>query len=152
MNKRIIIFIISLFIIGLLAYIVSTYFVGVGFINGDSMLPTYNNGNIVLIKKRNYKIEKDDIVVVKKNNLIIIKRIVGVPHDTLIVKEGKLYINNEVNAKYNNIQDEGILKDEVVLNKNQYFIIGDNYNNSIDSRSNEIGIIEKNNIIGKIIN
>ena len=89
---------------------------------------------------------------IKKNNLIIIKRIVGVPHDTLIVKEGKLYINNEVNAKYNNIQEAGILKDEVVLNKNQYFIIGDNYNNSIDSRSNEIGIIEKNNIIGKIIN
>ncbi len=113
------------------------------------MEPTLKQGSIKLIKKWNLKIEHNDIVVIKKNNRIIIKRIVAIPYDTVEIDD-YLYINNE---RYDDliIQDGGIASNEIILNENEYFVLGDNRQNSIDSRFHEIGIIKKEEIIGKLL-
>lgn len=137
-------------IIGIVCFIISKFFVSFCIVHGSSMSPTYKDKSIVLESKIITNIKRDDVVVIKKNNLKIVKRIIGIPNDKMIVKAGYIYINE---IKYNNlyINDPGILINEVILGKDEYFVLGDNIDNSIDSRFSEIGIIKKEEIKGKII-
>ena len=113
------------------------------------MEPTLKNGSIAIIKKCNLKLNYNDIVVVKKNNKIIIKRLVAFPGDTIKIDQ-YLYVNDiKIDDFYT--ENNGIVTDKITLNSNEYFIIGDNRQNSIDSRFNEIGTIHKEEIIGKIV-
>lgn len=111
------------------------------------MYPTLSDKDLILIKKYKISVNRNDIVVIKKNDKIIIKRVLGVPGDKLLIKEGYLYINNK---KYDNafIEYSGLLKKELILGIDEYFVLGDNKNQSIDSRYEEIGIIYKNEFIG----
>ena len=137
-------------IIGIVCFIISKFFVSFCIVHGSSMSPTYKDKSIVLESKIITNIKRDDVVVIKKNNLKIVKRIIGIPNDKMIVKDGYIYINE---IKYSNlyINDPGILINEVILGKDEYFVLGDNIDNSIDSRFSEIGIIKKEEIKGKII-
>ncbi len=80
-----------------------------------------------------------------------VKRIVGVPGDTLCVKKGILYVNGSAVEEYFNdiIAEPGLLENELTLEADEYFVIGDNCNNSEDSRSANIGSVKKEYIIGK---
>ena len=113
------------------------------------MYPTLKNKNIVLIKKYNLKFNYNDIIVAKKDNKIIIKRLVGLPNDSVKIDE-YLYINGN---KYDNnyIENSGIASKEILLKDNEYFVLGDNRQASTDSRSEEIGVILKEEIVGKVI-
>ena len=113
------------------------------------MLPTLKNREIVCVKKYNLNLKHNDIIVIKKNGKTIIKRLVGMPNDTIKI-DNYLYVNSKQNDELY-IQDSGNIKNEIHLNDNEYFVLGDNRQNSIDSRFNEIGIIHKEEIIGKII-
>ena len=137
-------------IIGIVCFIISKFFVSFCIVHGSSMSPTYKDKSIVLESKIITNIKRDDVVVIKKNNLKIVKRIIGIPNDKMIVKDGYIYVNE---IKYSNlyINDPGILINEVILGKDEYFVLGDNIDNSIDSRFSEIGIIKKEEIKGKII-
>lgn len=137
-------------IIGIVCFIISKFFVSFCIVHGSSMSPTYKDKSIVLESKIITNIKRNDVVVIKKNNLKIIKRIIGIQNDKIVVKDGYIYIND---IKYNNlyINDPGILINEVILEKDEYFVLGDNIDNSIDSRFSEIGIIKKEEIKGKII-
>ncbi len=151
MNKNILKYIIFILIIGITVFIVTKFFFQIAFVNGDSMLPTYKSGQIVFIKKNINSISKDDIIIGRKNGITFIKRVVGVPNDKLIIKDGKLYINDKIYDKYKDIENGGILNNLLVLKENEYFIMGDNVNHSSDSRENKIGIINKENIFGIVI-
>lgn len=140
----------SIFIIGLIMFFINTYFFQICFVQGESMYPTLKEGNIVFIKKFDLKIDYNDIVVIKKKDKIIIKRIVGLPGDFVKI-DNYLYINNEKKEKYH-IENAGDMEVEILLDYDEYFVLGDNIENSIDSRFNEIGIIKKEEIIGKMIN
>jgi len=137
-------------IIGIICFIISNYFISICVIHGNSMYPTYKDKDIVLENKFNKNYINGDIVVIKKDNLKIIKRIVGCPLDKLNIKDGYLYVND---VKYDElfIEEVGTLKENIVLKKDEYFVLGDNRNQSIDSRYEEIGIIKKKEIVGKII-
>lgn len=113
------------------------------------MYPTVKSGSIVFMKKYNLELNYNDIVVIKKNDKIIIKRLVGLPNDTIKI-DNYLYVNGR---QFDNLltENSGDSTDEITLKKDEYFVLGDNRNESIDSRYNEIGIINKNEIIGKII-
>lgn len=113
------------------------------------MFPTLKNGNIVCIKKYNLDLKHNDIIVIRKNGKTIIKRLVGMPNDKIKI-DNYLYVNGE---KCDNlyIEDCGDINNEIYLKDNEYFVLGDNRQNSIDSRFEEIGIILKNEIFGKII-
>ena len=113
------------------------------------MLPTMKPGNVVCIRKFNLNFKHNDVVVVKKNGRVIIKRLVGLPKDKIKI-DGYIYVNGEKNDNIY-IQDCGEIHNEITLKDKEYFILGDNRENSIDSRFSEIGIIHEDEIIGIVI-
>ena len=97
-----------------------------------------------------------DVVVFKPNGnenaQYYVKRVVAVPGDTVQIKEGRLYVNNELaddDGTYDKIADPGLAVNEILLQEDEYFVLGDNRNNSEDSRSANIGNIRKEYILGK---
>ena len=86
------------------------------------------------------------------NSHYYVKRVVGTPGDTVQIIDGHLYINDELfvyEDDYDEMAQAGIAENKITLGKGEYFVLGDNRNNSEDSRSANIGIISKENIIGK---
>ena len=118
-------------------------------VDGDSMKNTLKNGDILLLYKLS-SINRFDIIVLdeEKDNEKIIKRVIGLPGETVAIKKGKIYINDKV------IDDEyayGETTDynKVTLKDDEYFILGDNRLISKDSRY--FGPIKDNEIKGKIV-
>ncbi len=127
---------------------------------GDSMEPTIYNGQSVLINKFVYLVsspKKDDIIAFLPNGNVnshyYVKRVIGVPGDTIQIIDGTLYINGEEQSIedtiYDKMEEAGIAENEIKLSSDEYFVLGDNRNSSEDSRSANIGVVEKSNIIGK---
>lgn len=141
-------FIVEIVTIGTCLFFISYFFIQVCFVKGPSMKPTLNNNDILLIQKFNLDIKKNDIILFKKGDKIIIKRVVATGGDTVLIKNNLVYVNNkifdEINTKY-----AGIAKKEIKLGKNEFFVLGDNRGHSIDSRFSKVGIVKKNEIIGK---
>ena len=126
------------------------YFYQLCFVNGDSMYPTLKDKQIVLIKKYNLNLANNDIIFIKKNKKTIIKRLIGLPNDTIKIDK-YVYVNGNKNDNIITNQ-KGNIKNEIHLKPGEYFALGDNRDNSIDSRFDEIGIIYEDEIIGKVIN
>lgn len=120
-------------------------------VDGISMEPTYTNGQIVLTEAVHEDVEAGDVVVVTKNPFYkVIKRIVALPGDTIeVADDGFLYVNGELSPyNYEAIEDAGMIKEPYTLSEDEYFYIGDNRNNSTDSRQN--GPVSINNIKYKV--
>ncbi|NLL79853.1 MAG: signal peptidase I [Clostridiales bacterium] len=125
---------------------------------GVSMEPALYNGQEILINRFIYKFsapKNGDVVVFRPNGNqnahFYVKRVVAVPGDTVQIKEGKLYINGimEEEEQFDKMADAGIAENEIILNEDEFFVLGDNRNNSEDSRSGNIGAIKKETIAGK---
>lgn len=122
-------------------------------ISGHSMEPFFKDGQYVLINELQKKYTYNDVVVAKseKLNCYIIKRIIGIPGDTIQIVQGYIHVNGEKikeQYQYDIIISAGIANDPIVLKENEYFLLGDNRNNSIDSR--ELGPIQSADILGRI--
>lgn len=143
-------FIYTIIIIGTIVFIISKYFITICVIHGNSMFPTLKDKSVVLESRNTNNVSSGDIVVIKKNNLKIVKRVVGIPGNKIVIKDNYLYVDD---VKYDNLytEDAGILNKEAVLKDNEYIVLGDNRDESIDSRNKDIGIIKKDEIKGKII-
>ena len=126
---------------------------------GISMKPTLENGEKIMVNRFIYKIsspKQNDVIVFVPNGSMnshyYVKRVVGVPGDTVQIIDGHLYINDELyiyEDNYDEMAQAGIAENKITLGKGEYFVLGDNRNNSEDSRSANIGIVNKKNIIGK---
>lgn len=144
----------------LLAYILITYVAQSTVMPGESMKPTIKDGEKVLIHKMTYRFsspKRYDVVVfesTKNNNShFYIKRIIGLPGETVQIKDGAVYIDDAqlADAPFDDeIVTAGIVEEAITLNKDEYFVMGDNVNNSEDSRSANIGNINRTNIVGKL--
>ena len=141
-------------IIILVVVLIRSYIITPVRVNGLSMYKTLDNGEIMLLNKINYKfndIKRFDIVVVKTNDDKIIKRVIGLPGETHKIENNKLYINGKQikdNHPYETTDDFNITElgyDK--LPKDCYFVMGDNRNNSADSRM--IGCVNKKQIKGQ---
>ena len=96
-----------------------------------------------------------DVVIFKsdhKNGNYYVKRVIGLPGEKVQIKNGRIYVNGKKTKAFSSqkILSAGLAADEITLKSKQYFVVGDNYNNSEDSRSASVGNIKRTNIIGKV--
>ena len=146
--------------IGIAVFIafILVYFVGMrtGVI-GVSMENTLYSGQQVLVNRLSYLIfgpKEGDIIVFtpngNRNTHFYVKRVVATPGDVVWIKDGKLYVNNSiVDYGYDKIKDAGIAENELTLDEAEYVVMGDNCNNSEDSRSGNIGPVSRDKIEGR---
>ena len=118
-------------------------------VNGSSMETTLLNGETMILNKLAIKVKgvnRWDIVVIKTSDSFIIKRVIALPGETIKYEDETLYINNKkVKDNYSLSETEDFK--EIVLDKDEYFVMGDNRYVSQDSRV--VGPIKKETIIGK---
>ena len=118
-------------------------------VNGSSMNDTLYDGDIMLLDEISYRfsdIKRFDIVVAKYSNEYLIKRVIGLPGEKIMYEDGKLYINGKyVKENYEHEGTDDFA--EVKIGKNEYFVMGDNRDNSLDSRY--FGPFNKKKIRGK---
>ena len=113
-------------------------------VDGKSMFPTLSGNEIMILNKLG-KIDRFDIVVVKNNNDDLIKRVVGLPGETIEIINNNVYIDGKkIDDIYGNGESSDYAKRK--LEKNEYFVLGDNRENSMDSRT--IGPIKDTQIEG----
>ena len=127
-------------------------------VSGESMENTLDNGDQLIVDKITYRFqdpERFDIIVFPyhyKENTYYIKRIIGLPGETVQIADGTIYINGEVlEESYGRevMQDPGIAAEPITLGEDEYFVLGDNRNQSSDSRDPSVGLIHRDEIIGR---
>ena len=158
--REIVVWTFQIAIVCFLAFVCVHYFGQRVSMIGDSMKPELANGNITLISKAAYSMgtpKRGDVVAFKPNgnesSHYYIKRIVGLPGETVEVQEGKIVVDGrEIRERYKptEIDELGLLSEPVTLKNNEYFVLGDNRNNSSDSRDPSVGNIHEDQIIGKV--
>lgn len=125
-------------------------------VDGSSMDSTLKNGNILILNKLNKNYERFDIVVVKVNidgsTSKLVKRIIGLPGESIKYKDNELYINNKIIKDATDARTSDFtLKELYNIEKipdDSYFVMGDNRGYSRDSRDYTVGLIKKENIVG----
>lgn len=146
-------------IVIIVVFVLVLYVVTLQQVVGPSMNPNYHDGDVLVLSKIHYKIfsiKRNDVISFSyKNTKYLIKRVIGLPGETIEYKDNILYING-VSYKETIVDDlvteDFTLKDISgydVIPDNMYLVLGDNRGDSIDSRI--IGLIDKSDIIGKAI-
>lgn len=143
-------------IIILVTWYISSNLVQFALIQGDSMLPTYHNMQLVLVDKQSNEFHYNDVIVFtnEKLNATLIKRIIAIPGDTIQIIDGIVYVNNIPSPFLTQdrlISYSGIASSPLHLSSDEYFVLGDNYEKSKDSRYPEIGCIKSDVILGRIL-
>ncbi len=127
---------------------------------GVSMEPKLQNGQEGLVNRLLYQVtapKRNDVVAFlpngNKNSHYYIKRVVGLPGEKVQIIGGYVYIDGEPlneDESYDKIADAGIAQVEIQLGSDEFFVLGDNRNNSEDSRSGNIGAVKRETIAGKV--
>ena len=138
--------------IAVLFALVLVYFVGYrADVVGPSMLGTLAEGDEVLVNRFVYKLTQPKTNGNEKSHLYI-KRVIGVPGDTVQIKNGTVYVNGKVfdeKIEAASIEHAELAEDEIEVGEDEFFVLGDNRNNSEDSRYANIGNVQKKYIVGK---
>ncbi len=146
-----------LFVVAL-TYVILTYVGQRTMVDGRSMNPTLNDKDNLIVEKISYRFsdpERFDIIVFPPYDTkeYYIKRIIGLPGETVQIDEsGTIYIDGEVLEEdygLETIRYPGRAIEEIELGEEEYFVLGDNRNNSVDSRSEDVGNISRDQIIGR---
>ena len=144
-------------IIIIVVILIRSFIVTPVIVSGKSMLPNFNDGELLLVRKIGYNektIKRFDIVVIKKDKEEIIKRIIGMPGEHISYKNNKLYINDElISEDYSHLNTKDFNLEEIcscsIIPEGKYLVLGDNRPISKDSRS--IGLIDEKDIVGKSV-
>lgn len=151
MKNRLIIFTI-LFVILLL--LLKIFVFDIVTVSGSSMEPTLMYNQKLLVYKLSYRFKspiRQDIIVLKSLDEQYVKRIIALPNDKIEIKNEKVYLNDKMlNETYIKDFTGGYFGQHIVQNNN-VFVLGDNRNDSLDSRSSKLGDINIYNIVGKVI-
>lgn len=151
---------IAILIVVILAYSIVTFGIQSVTMVGQSMTPALTNQDVLMLNKAAYTFrdpERYDIIAFKlkedTDGYFNIKRIIGLPGETIQIKNGKIFINGNVlkDLPFDDlIMTEGLAASEITLDDGEYFVMGDNCNNSEDSRYVNISNISEKEISGRI--
>ena len=157
--KAVILWIVEIALVILAAYLIIEYAMEKTTMMGVSMSSTLKDEDKIIINKLSYlrkSPERFDVIVFKQSSnehsYYNIKRVIGLPGDTIEIVEGVVYINGEKLQEVIDVESmrvAGIAQEPVVLQENEFFVLGDNRNSSEDSRFANVGIVVKKDIIGK---
>ncbi|MCR5624468.1 MAG: signal peptidase I [Lachnospiraceae bacterium] len=155
----IIIFVIEVIMVILIAYALITYGTVEMEIADENMSPTLSVSDKIIVDKLSYKlgsVRRGDVVVVSEKSsdhtYYTVLRVVGLPGETVQIKDGYFYANGKkIKEKlaFEKMESEGVAREEIKLGKKEYFLLGDNRNNCLDSRESTVGNVKKADIIGK---
>lgn len=125
---------------------------------GASMEPTLHDGDNLIVDKLSYRFnepERYDIIVFPykyEENTYYIKRIIGLPGEAVQIVDGVVEINGKVlGENYGNeiMEYSGIATEKIILGPDEYFVLGDNRNHSSDSRDRSVGVLTRDQLLGK---
>ncbi len=145
-------------VIAVLVLLLVIYVVSLQQVVGPSMSPNYQDGDILILNKLHYKIhnpKRFEVVAIKYNDTkYFIKRVIGLPGETISYQNGILYVNGEVvEEKFKTTTTADFSLEDLgyeTIPKDYYLVVGDNRENSLDGRSKEVGLIHKKEFIGKV--
>ena len=142
-----------------LVFLVTTYVGQRTRVEGHSMEPALSDGDNLIVDKMSYRFhdpERFDIIIFPyqwEPNTYYIKRIIGLPGETIqIDDEGNIYIDGEVLQEHyglERIKNPGSAREPITLGEDEYFVLGDNRNKSEDSRFTQVGVIHRDDIVGR---
>lgn len=145
-------------VIALAAYIVYCFGTKVQ-VTGNSMSPVLNSGEVVLMNRLAYDLgnpKRFDVAVFYQDHIDQdhnLKRIIGLPGETIQIKDNKVYVNGiplDAEAELQSVSIAGIAEYPIELEDNEYFLLGDNRESSEDSRFAGIGNIRRDQLVGKV--
>lgn len=140
------------------SYVIITYVGQRTRVDGESMETTLHNNDNLLVDKISYRFREPkrfEIIVFPyqyRENTFYIKRIIGLPGETVQVIDGYVYIDGEqLDEHYGNelMENPGIAAEPLTLGEDEYFVLGDNRNHSSDSRDPSVGLIKRENLLGR---
>lgn len=144
-----------------LAFFVSTFCIGRIVVDGPSMKPTlYNNESVIVnkIQPKLMKLKRFEVIVFDYKYEVgtrYVKRVIGLPGETVRIDEdGNIFINEELLEEHYGkdvMVDQGIAADGIILGEDEYFVLGDNRNNSTDSREPDVGKVSKDQVYGVVM-
>ena len=140
-------------------FVINTFVVQRTMVSGDSMYPYLHNKDQLMMDKLSYRFhdpERFDIVVFPVvrdgKEEYYIKRVIGLPGETVQIIDGYVYINGEkLNENYGAevMNDAGRAAEPITLGDDEYFVLGDNRNDSTDSRDPDVGVLKKSDLMGR---
>lgn len=133
-------------IILVVVIIIRTYFITPVMVSGPSMQPTLSGGEVMILNRKD-SLERFDVVVVSISSEDIIKRIIAMPGETISCENGIVYVNGR---RQDENYSTGITHDftKVTLSDDEYFVMGDNRQDSKDSRHEDVGPVKRSQIKG----
>lgn len=153
-------FVIDTILVLCTAYTLMSFFCVRTHIIGNSMNDKLKNGQTVLINRVShayFKPKRYSIIAFEapgvNSSRIFVKRVIGLPGETVHIKDGKVYINDhmlEDDVSTTDILTAGLASEPITLAEDEYFVLGDNRNNSEDSRFSNIAMVKEENIIGNV--
>ena len=141
-------------------------FIVVHFVNhntlvvGNAMYPTLSDGDRIILDTVSYKIldpGRYDVVVFPskyEENVYYIRRVIALPGETVQIVDGRVWINGvplEEKFSFDAITNAGLAGTMITLSEDEYFTLGDNRNESLDSRRESVGAIHKDDLMGKVV-
>ncbi|MGI6731842.1 MAG: signal peptidase I [Anaerovoracaceae bacterium] len=149
-------------LIAVIAAIIIMQFIKPTIVKESSMQPTLYENNYIFLSKQSYRFGKpahgdiivfhSDLKTVTGKEKLLIKRVIGLPGETIMIKDGKVYINGE------ELEEPYLLEpitpgflEETLVPENSLFVMGDNRMNSTDSRDSNVGFVELDEVVGKAV-